>query len=120
MLPELPHELALQIFDFAAVDDDLLAAKALRLVNKECALRFARPVWFVGARTHYFNYLLRLGNLDRRLAVRLLCDEYSEGQPLPRRTIEGAATNAARACSAAIAEDEKLFRQLKKCTKFRV
>ena len=79
MVPELPNDLALHVFDFAVVDNDLAVAKALRLVNRECALRFARPVWFVGARTHYFNYLIRLGHLERYHTVKLLCNAHPRG-----------------------------------------
>ena len=119
MVPEVPYEVALHIFDLATVDDDLVAAKALRLVNKECALRFARPVWFVGARMHYFNYLIRLSAYERRHTVRLLCNE-STGTCTMRLTVRNAATSAALATSAAIVEDESLFRQLSMCTKFRI
>ena len=118
MVPELPHELILIIFELSLVDGDLSVGKALRLLNREFALRFSRPVWFVGAQTHYFNYLLRLSTYERRVTINLLCD--ATGGYSVRRSIRRAATNAARATSAAIEEDSRLFKQLSKCTKFRI
>ena len=113
MRVDLPHDVELLIFDLAVVNDDVPTAKALRLVNRECALRFARPVWFVGARNHYFNYLRRLGARDRRHTIRWL---FSDGEG----TVRLAARVAAEATSAAMLDDADLFRQLAKCTKFRV
>ena len=117
MVSELPHELILTIFELSLVDGDLSVGKALRLLNREFALRFSRPVWFVGAQTHYFNYLLRLSTYERRVTINLLCDT---GGYSVRRSIRHAASNAARATSAAIEEDDRLFKQLSKCTKFRI
>jgi hypothetical protein len=117
MVPELPHELELLIFDFAVVDDDLAVAKALRLVNRECALRFARPVWFAGARNHYFNYLLRLGVHKRYHVVKLLCDARPRGMECVRR----AAVLVAQATSEEIADDRDLFRRdVPRCPKYRI
>lgn len=114
MRVDLPYEVALHVFDFAVVNDDVAVAKALRLVNRECAARFARPVWFVGARNHYFNYLRRLSERDRRNTIRWL---FVDGQG----SVRLAAQVAAEATSAAIGDDPReLFRQLSKCTKFRI
>ncbi len=110
---ELPHELVLAVFDFAAANDHLPTTKALRLVNRECAKRFARPVWFVGARAHYLGYLQQLNKYDLENTVRWL---FADGKGNMRL----AATVAAEATRAAIGDDTKeLFRQLSKCTKFR-
>jgi len=111
---ELPHELALLIFDLAVVDDHLPTAKALRLVNRECAHRFAKPVWFVGARTHYFHYLRSLSDNARYHTIRwLFCDG--------KGSVRLAARVAAEATAAAAGDDPReLFRQLSKCTKFRI
>ena len=117
MVPELPNDLALHVFDFAVVDSDLAVAKALRLVNRECALRFARPVWFVGARTHYFNYLIRLGHLERYHTVKLLCNAHPRGMECIRR----AATFVAQATSEEIENDRNLFREeMLRCPKYRI
>lgn len=114
MRVDLPYDVALLIFDFAVVNDDVPVAKALRLVNRECARRFARPVWFVGARNHYFNYLRRLCERDRRNTLRWL---FTDGQG----SVRLAAQVAAEATSAAIGDDPReLFRQLSHCTKFRI
>jgi hypothetical protein len=117
MLPDLPYEIALLIFDLSLSNDDVGTAKALREVNRECALRFARPVWFVGARNHYLNYLLRLPCYQRRLTMRWLFDGHRFVDS--RQTIRQAATAAAEATSAAMQDDHKLFPALSKCTKFR-
>jgi hypothetical protein len=113
MQTELPNELTLAVFDFAAADAHLPTTKALRLVNRECARRFARPVWFVGARTHYFEYLRRLGSFERRQTIRWL---FADGGG----SVRLAAEVAAEATRAAAGDDPKeLFRQLSRCTKFR-
>ena len=46
MWEELPHDLALIIFDLAVASDsrDAPMAKVLRQLNRECAMRYARPV----------------------------------------------------------------------------
>ncbi len=117
MVPELPNELVMHIFDFAMVNDNLPVAKALRLVNNECRLRFARPVWFVGARTHYFNYLLSLGYYERYYTVKLLCDSRPRGMVC----IRAAATCVAQATSEEIDDDRNLFRrEMPRCPKFRI
>lgn len=117
MVPELPTDLVLHIFDFVVVNDDLQAAKALRLVNRECALRFARPVWFVGARTHYFNYLLGLGFYERYRTVRLLCNTLPRGMECVRR----AATTVAQVTSEVLTDDRDLFRRdMPRCPKYRI
>ena len=114
MRVDVPYDVALLIFDWTIVDDHLSTAKALRLVNRECALRFARPVWFVGARNHYFNYLRRLSERDRRNTIRWL---FTDGQG----SVRLAARVAAEATSAAIGDDPReLFRQLSHCTTFRI
>ena len=114
MRVNVPYDVALHIFDFAIVNDDVQTAKALRLVNRECARRFAKPVWFVGARNHYFNYLRSLGERDRRNTLRWL---FTDG----KGTVRLAARVAAEATSAAAGDDPReLFRQLSKCTKFRI
>ena len=114
MRVDVPYDVALLIFDFAVVNDDVPVAKALRLVNKECSLRFAKPVWFVGARNHYFNYLRSLSERDRRNTIRWL---FTDGQG----SVRLAARVAAEATSAAIGDDPReLFRQLSHCTKFRI
>ncbi len=110
---DLPEELALLIFDYAIVED-VPTAKALRLVNRECARRFARPVWFVGARTHYLNYLRGLSFYPRYQTLRAL-------SPPNSRIVtsrEGAELAAEAACAAA-PDDTHLFPMLSKCTKFR-
>ena len=114
MRTELPNELVLAVLDFAAADAHLPTTKALRLVNRECAKRFARPVWFVGARTHYFNYLRSLSDNARYHTIRwLFCDG--------KGSVRLAARVAAEATAAAAGDDPKeLFRQLSKCTKFRI
>jgi hypothetical protein len=119
MLPELPQELFLKVLDSVNVSDDATTAKALRLVNRALALRFARAVWIVGARSHYLGYLLRLTAYQRRFTIHLLCGG-EIGAWSMRRTIRQAASNAAEATSAAIVNDAELFRQLSMCTKFRV
>ena len=114
MSVDVPYDVALHIFDFAIINDDLSTAKALRLVNKECGLRFAKPVWFVGARNHYFNYLRSLSERDRRNTIRWL---FTDGHG----SVRLAARVAAEATSAAAGDDPReLFRQLSKCTKFRI
>jgi hypothetical protein len=111
---DVPHDVALLIFDLALVNDDVQTAKALRLVSRECAIRFAKPVWIVGAQNHYFNYLRSLGERDRRNTLRWL---FTDGQGSARL----AARVAAEATSAAAGDDPReLFRQLSKCTKFRI
>jgi hypothetical protein len=113
MRPELPNELVLVVIDFAAADAHLPTTKALRLVNRECARRFARPVWFVGARAHYLGYLLQLNRYDRENTMRWL---FTDG----KGSVRLAAEVAAEATRAAVGDDTKeLFRQLSKCTKFR-
>ena len=74
MWEELPHDLALIIFDLAVASDsrDAPMAKVLRQLNRECAMRYARPVWLVGARMHYLRYLRQLPMRPQREAVRLL------------------------------------------------
>ena len=119
MLPELPQELFLKVLHSVNVADDATTAKALRLVNRECALRFARAVWIVGARAHYLGYLLRLSAFQRRFTIHLLCGG-EIGAWSARRTIRKAAANAAEATSAAIMNDADLFRQLSTCSKFRI
>ena len=118
MLPELPTELFLKVLDSVNVADDATTAKALRLVNRALALRFARAVWIVGARSHYLGYLLRLTAYQRRFTIHLLCGG-EIGAWSARRTIRQAAGNAAEATSAAIVHDVELFKQLSRCTKFR-
>lgn len=117
MPPDLLYEIALLIFDLSLSNDDVSTAKALRAVNRECALRFARPVWFVGARNHYLNYLLRLPCYQRRLTMRWLFGGHRFADN--RHTIRQAATAAAEATSAAMQDDRNLFPALSKCTKFR-
>jgi len=115
MWDALPYELALVIFDFAAAGDARHApvAKALRLLNRECALRYARPVWLIGARLHYLHYLRQLPMRPQREAVRLLIPRGWGG-------VLYAAQVAANAASAAMPYDEKLFPLLSKCTKYRI
>jgi len=117
MLSDIPYEVALLIFDLSLSNNDVGTAKALRGVNRECALRFARPVWLMGARNHYLNYLLRLPCYQRRLTMRLLLGgrRFVDN----RLAIRQAATAAAEATSAAMQDDRKLFPALSKCTKFR-
>ena len=118
MLPELPQELFLKVLHSVNVADDATTAKALRLVNRALALRFARAVWIVGARSHYLGYLLRLTAFQRRMTIHLLCGG-EIGAWNMRRTLRQAAANAAEATSAAIVHDAELFKQLSRCTKFR-
>ena len=113
MTIDVPYDVALLIFDFAVEGDDLHVAKAMRLVNRECALRFARPVWFVGARNHYFNYLRSLNVYERRVTVRWLCTDCHGSVKLAARV-------AAEATSEAMQDDHNLFPALAKCTKFRI
>ncbi len=115
MWEELPHDLALVVFDLAAAGDqrDAAVAKALRQLNRECALRYARPVWLVGARIHYLRYLRQLPMRPQREAVRLLIPRGWGG-------VMYAAQVAANAASAAMPHDEKLFPLLSKCTKYRI
>ena len=113
MLPVIPHELVLSIFDLtvAVVDTDTI--KALRLVNRESALRFSRKIWIVGARTHYRNYILQLTIRQRRAIIKLLVPNGANA------CIDTAAVVAAQAASEAITEDSSLFHILSKCTRFR-
>lgn len=111
MLHDLPHELVLVIFDLASREAP--TAKALRLVNHEFELRFARVVWMIGATTHYLNYLRRLPVVQRRVTVCLLI-------PHGATSLRCAATVAAQATSEAMPQDERLFKALARCTKFRV
>jgi hypothetical protein len=115
MWDALPYELALIIFDFAVSDDsrDASVAKALRRLDRECARRYARPVWMIGARLHYLHYLRQLPMRPQREAVRLLIPRGWGG-------VMYAAQVAANAASAAMPYDEKLFPLLSKCTKYRI
>jgi hypothetical protein len=113
MSVDLPSELVLLIFD-AAVVEDVPTAKALRLVNRAYARRFARPVWFVGARTHYLNYLRRLDIFPRYQTLRALTPPNSRIV-----TSREGAELAASAALAAAPDDTHLFPMLSKCTKFR-
>ena len=115
MWDELPYDLALVIFDFAAASDHrgATACKALRQLNRECALRYARPVWLVGARLHYLHYLRQLPMRPQREAVRLLIPRGWGG-------VMYAAQVAANAASAAMPHDDGLFPLLSKCTKYRI
>ena len=115
MWDALPYDLVLVVFDFAVAADsrDATVAKALRQLNRECALRYARPVWLVGARMHYLGYLRQLPMRPQREAVRLLIPRGWGG-------VMYAAQVAANAASAAMPYDEKLFPLLSKCTKYRI
>ena len=113
MPTDLPCDVALLIFDFAAEGDDLATAKALRLVNRECALRFAHPVWFVGARNHYFTYLLRLTAYERCATARWL---FTDGQG----SVKLVARVVAEATRAAMRDDRVLFPSVTECNKFRI
>ena len=112
MATHLPYEVVLLILDLAAANQ-VPVAKLLRQVSKECAQRYARQVWFLGARTHYHNYLRQLPVHPRRAAVRLLIPNGWGGVLL-------AAHVAASAASDAIPNDRDLFFLLSKCTKFRI
>jgi len=118
MWDALPYDLALVVFDHAVAADsrgcaDACVAKGLRQLNRECALRYARPVWLVGARLHYLRYLRQLPAPIRREAVRRLVPHGWSG-------VMHAAQVAADATSAATPQDSKLFPLLSKCTKFRI
>jgi hypothetical protein len=115
MWDALPYELALIVFDFAAADEsrDARMAKALRRLNRECAMRYARTVWLIGARLHYLHYLRQLPIRPQREAVRLLIPRGWGG-------VMYAAQVAANAASAAMPHDEQLFALLSKCTKYRI
>ena len=119
MWDALPYELALIVFDFAAADDlrDARTAKALRRLNRECAMRYARTVWLIGARLHYLHYLRQLPSQRKREAVCLLIPRGWGGV---RGGVIYAAQVAANAASAAMPHDEKLFALLSKCTKYRI
>jgi hypothetical protein len=113
MPTNLPCDVVLLIFDFAAEGDNLVTTKALRLVNRECALRFARPVWFVGARNHYFNYLLCLMVCEHRGAARWLS---TDGQG----SVKLVARVSAEATRAAIRNDRGLLCPVAECNKYRI
>ena len=112
MATHIPSEVVLLILDQAAANQ-VTVAKLLRQVNRECAQRYARQVWFLGARTHYHNYLRRLPVHPRRAAVRLLI-------PNGWGSVLLAAEVAASATSDAMPYDHDLFLLLSKCTKFRI
>tara|TARA_B100000927_G_scaffold226776_1_gene186500 strand:+ start:2287 stop:2676 length:390 start_codon:yes stop_codon:yes gene_type:complete len=113
MPTSLPCDVVLLIFDFAAEGDNLVAAKALRLVNRECALRFAHPVWFVGARNHYFDYLLRLMARDNRSAARWLSTD-SQGR------VKLVARVSAEVARATVRNDRNFLCSVIGCNKYRI
>jgi len=113
MPTSLPCDVVLLIFDFAAEGDNLVATKALRLVNRECALRFACPVWFVCARNHYFKYLLRLMACENRGAARWLS---TDGQG----SVKLVACVSAEATRAAMRNDCDLLCSVTGCNKYRI
>ena len=118
MRPELPHELLLLVFDLAVAAGDVATAKALRRVTRECALRYARSVWIVGARTWYLDYIWSLCLSQRRITVNLLLPDMSVAR-LGDLGVRTAAVVAAQATSEAMPDDALLFRALSKCTKYR-
>lgn len=112
MATDIPYEIVLLILDQAAVNQ-VTVAKLLRRVNRECARRYARQVWLLGARTHYHNYLRQLPVHPRRAAVRLLI-------PNGWGSVLLAAQVAANAAGDTVSNDSDLFFLLSKCTKFRI